>query len=403
MEEVTGEFREPETAIELVPKKRAAGRGKKTQIVAFHTEEGHIDVSGSQPLHSKFCVGVRNETENDVKTKKCDDRLFQDGNGVAVATSAKKKSRKKKQTNRQMLEDLFDFTSGGGAAGGGAETTDDEAYNGRGVTAPAASKRRVRGGSAAATSTACHLSKKERAEIERKFSKPKNESQKKYIALLNDPTKKIVIATGPAGTGKTLLAVEYAVRNFIFGEYDKIIFTRPSVSVDEDLGYLPGTLEEKMAPWMRPLYDILYDHFTVRETTAKIEEKVIEICPLGFMRGRTFKNCCIICDEMQNSTPAQMKMLLTRIGSGSRLIITGDLDQCDRIERGGYGGGRSGLYGKNEFYSENGSREELYNGLEDFLRRFREKKSNSIVSVEFQKEDIEREEVVKEILDIYGN
>jgi phosphate starvation-inducible protein PhoH len=146
------------------------------------------------------------------------------------------------------------------------------------------------------------------------FSVPKNKNQKKYMQILQDTSKKIVIATGPAGTGKTLLATEYAVRGFLDGQYNKIIFTRPSVTVDEDLGYLPGTLEEKMAPWMRPIYDILYQFYAVKEVAQMLENKTIEICPLGFMRGRTFKRCCIVADEMQNSTAAQMKMILTRIG-----------------------------------------------------------------------------------------
>ena len=166
------------------------------------------------------------------------------------------------------------------------------------------------------------------------------------------------------------------VKNFLLGNCEKLIFTRPSVSVDEDLGYLPGTLEEKMAPWVRPIYDILYNFFTQKEITALLEEKTLEIAPLGYMRGRTFKNAWIIADEMQNSTISQMKMLCTRLGEGTRLVITGDLDQFDRVEE--------------------------KNGLEDFLQKFRGRRSSSISSVEFEKSDIQREEVVKEILDIYG-
>ena len=138
------------------------------------------------------------------------------------------------------------------------------------------------------------------------------------------------MATGPAGTGKTLFATEMGVKHFLLGTYEKLIFTRPSVAVDEDLGYLPGTLEEKMAPWVRPIYDILYNFMTPKEVTAMLEEKIIEISPLGYMRGRTFKNCWIVADEMQNSTISQMKMLMTRLGENSRLAITGDLDQHDR-------------------------------------------------------------------------
>ena len=221
-----------------------------------------------------------------------------------------------------------------------------------------------------------HLSSKEKKNFEDKFTKPKNNSQKGYHNLLNQKSKKIVVATGPAGTGKTLLATEMGVKNFLLGNCEKLIFTRPSVSVDEDLGYLPGTLEEKMAPWVRPIYDILYNFLTQKEITALLEEKTLEIAPLGYMRGRTFKNSWIIADEMQNSTISQMKMLCTRLGEGTRLVITGDLDQFDRVEE--------------------------KNGLEDFLQKFRGRRSSSISSVEFEKSDIQREEVVKEILDIYG-
>lgn len=221
-----------------------------------------------------------------------------------------------------------------------------------------------------------YLSPNEKAKFEQRFTKPKNESQDIYTTLLRQKSKKIVIANGPAGTGKTLFATEYGVKNFLLGTYEKLIFTRPSVSVDEDLGYLPGTLEEKMAPWVRPIYDILYNFMSPKEVTAMLEEKIIEIAPLGYMRGRTFKNCWIVADEMQNSTVSQMKMLLTRLGENSRLVITGDLEQYDRA---------------NEL-----------NGLEDFLSKFKGKRSSSITSFEFQRSDIQREEVVKEVLDIYS-
>ena len=221
-----------------------------------------------------------------------------------------------------------------------------------------------------------HLSHNEKNHFENKFTKSKNVSQDEYINLLKNKNKKIVVATGPAGTGKTLFATEYGVRNFLLGNYEKLIFTRPSVSVDEELGFLPGTLEEKMAPWVRPIYDILYNFVSPREVVAMMEDKVIEIAPLGYMRGRTFKNCWIVADEMQNSTISQMKMLLTRLGENSRLVITGDLEQYDRI---------------NEL-----------NGLEDFLSKFKGKRSASITSFQFSRDDIQREEVVKEILEIYS-
>jgi len=220
-----------------------------------------------------------------------------------------------------------------------------------------------------------HLSQKEKDLFESKFARPKTRSQEIYASTLRSKAKKIIIATGPAGTGKTMFATEYGVRNFLMGKCEKLIFTRPSVSVDEDLGYLPGTLEEKMAPWVRPIYDILYQFIHPKEVTELLEDKTIEIAPLGYMRGRTFKNAWIVADEMQNSTISQMKMLLTRLGENSRIVITGDLDQCDRIEN--------------------------INGLDDFLDKFRGKRSSSIGSFEFEKEDIQREDVVKEVLDIY--
>tara|TARA_B100000900_G_scaffold414500_1_gene441298 strand:+ start:626 stop:1507 length:882 start_codon:yes stop_codon:yes gene_type:complete len=222
-----------------------------------------------------------------------------------------------------------------------------------------------------------YLSNQEKVDFDNKFTKPKNESQKDYFNLLKNKNKKILIATGPAGTGKTLFATEQGIKNFLTNKYEKIIFTRPSVSVDEDLGYLPGTLEEKMAPWVRPIYDILYNFLSAKEITNLIEEKFIEISPLGYMRGRTFKNSWIIADEMQNSTVSQMKMLLTRLGENSRVIITGDLDQHDRKDN--------------------------INGLEDFLNKFKKKRSSSISSVEFNNDDIQREQVVQEVLDIYSN
>ena len=223
-----------------------------------------------------------------------------------------------------------------------------------------------------------YLSPKERDIFEQKFTTPKTKSQEVYTSMLRSKSKKIILATGPAGTGKTLFATEFGVRYFLQGTYDRIVFTRPSVSVDEELGFLPGTLEEKMAPWVRPIYDVLYQYVTPKEVTALMEDKIIEIAPLGYMRGRTFKNTWIVADEMQNCTISQMKMLLTRLGENSRLVITGDLDQFDRV------------------------RPNERNGLEDFLDKFRGKRSASISSFEFDRSDIQREEVVKEILDIYG-
>lgn len=221
-----------------------------------------------------------------------------------------------------------------------------------------------------------YMSQKERVKIDAKFAKPKNESQARYMSALNKPHNKIIIATGPAGTGKTLIGTEYGIREFLTGNYEKLIFTRPAVSADEDLGYLPGTLEDKMAPWVRPIYDILYKFISPQEVTMMLTEKIIEIAPMAYMRGRTFKNTWIVADECQNTNVNQFKMLLTRLGENSRMVITGDLDQHDRHDE--------------------------INGLADFLDKFKGCRSSSISSIEFNKGDIEREEVIKEVLDIYA-
>lgn len=205
---------------------------------------------------------------------------------------------------------------------------------------------------------------------------PKNLAQEDYLALLDDPHKDIVFATGPAGTGKTMIAVLAAIRALKAGEVDKIVVTRPAVSVDEQHGFLPGTLVEKMAPWTRPIFDVFEEYYSPKEIEAMISENIIEIAPLAYMRGRTFKNAWIIADEMQNATPNQMKMLLTRIGTGSRIIVTGDLAQHDR----GYDN----------------------NGLKDFIHRLTDH-SQRIGAVEFSQRDVERHPAVKEVLAIYGD
>jgi phosphate starvation-inducible PhoH-like protein len=204
---------------------------------------------------------------------------------------------------------------------------------------------------------------------------PRSKHQEQYILKLLDPQTSITFGIGPAGTGKTMLAVQAAVKKFKDGDIDRIIVTRPACSADEDLGFLPGTLEQKMAPWTRPIFDVLREYFNAFEIENMIQEGVIEIAPLAFMRGRTFKNAFIIADEMQNTTVGQMKMLLTRIGEGSEMAITGDLAQAD--------------YGKD-------------NGLVDFMRLIQERELSYIDIVQFERGDVERHVVVKEVLEIYG-
>ena len=164
---------------------------------------------------------------------------------------------------------------------------------------------------------------------------PRNKNQETYMLKLLDPRKDIVFGIGPAGTGKTLLAVQVAIKNFKDGLVDKIIITRPAVSVDEDLGFLPGTMEDKMAPWTRPIFDVFKEYYSPREVEGMIQEGIVEIAPLSYMRGRTFKKAFIVADEMQNATPSQMKMLLTRIGEKSYMVVTGDLRQADRASDNG--------------------------------------------------------------------
>lgn len=206
---------------------------------------------------------------------------------------------------------------------------------------------------------------------------PKNDHQKEYNRVLYSVNKPMVFAVGPAGTGKTMMACCAAIHGYNDKIYKKIVMTRPVVSVEEDIGYLPGTLEEKMDPWTRPIMDIFTEYYTQNDIQYMIKEKIIEICPLAYMRGRTFKDAFIIADEMQNSTPTQMKMLLTRIGEGSKMIITGDLNQHDR------------KYEKN--------------GLKDICERLKGKHHARIEYIQFEFKDIERSPIVRDILEIYGD
>ena len=154
----------------------------------------------------------------------------------------------------------------------------------------------------------------------------KNDAQSLYSKLIKENT--ITFGWGPAGTGKTYIAVALAIDAFINGEVDKILLTRPIVAV-EDIGYLPGDMHEKINPYIMPLFDALESQLGITKTGELIAAKKIEVLPLAYMRGRTLDNCFIIADEMQNTTPEQMKMLLTRIGYQSKMVITGDLAQSD--------------------------------------------------------------------------
>ncbi|WP_084629613.1 PhoH family protein [Jannaschia aquimarina] len=161
----------------------------------------------------------------------------------------------------------------------------------------------------------------------KKTMEPRTEAQKAYTRALLE--NELTFGIGPAGTGKTYIAVAVAVSKFIAGEVDRIILTRPAVEAGEKLGFLPGTQDEKVDPYMQPLYDALNDFLPGKQLAKLREEKRVEIAPLAFMRGRTLSNAFVILDEAQNATTMQMKMFLTRLGQGSRMAITGDRSQVD--------------------------------------------------------------------------
>lgn len=206
---------------------------------------------------------------------------------------------------------------------------------------------------------------------------PKNLNQENYLLKLNDLNKMIVFAIGPAGTGKTMLAVQWAIQQLNLGEITKIVITRPAVSVDEQHGFLPGDLNQKMEPWTKPIMDVFAENYSAREIEHMVKEGVIETSPLAYMRGRTFKDSIIIADEMQNATPGQMKMLLTRLGTGSYMVVTGDLQQADRPSN---------------------------NGMLEFLGLYNDFADHRYVDIcHFTVGDVERHDAVKEILAIYGD
>ena len=213
--------------------------------------------------------------------------------------------------------------------------------------------------------------------------KPRSENQKQYVTYLNNASVPIVFGIGPAGCGKTLFACVSAIEGLRRGLYQKIVLTRPVVPVEEEeLGFLPGTLVKKMDPWTRPLMDIFLEYYPQHEIDFMIGSGVIEISPLAYMRGRTFKRCFIIADEMQNSSPGQMLMLTTRIGEGSKMVITGDLKQSDRC-------------------SDNGLLD-IMDKIKSF-KRCMDASDIGIEMVEMNKGDIERSPIVSKILEIFNN
>jgi len=204
---------------------------------------------------------------------------------------------------------------------------------------------------------------------------PKNLSQEKYIEKLEDPNCDIVFAVGPAGTGKSYLATLFAIQSLKNGSVSKIVITRPNISLDDkDIGFLPGDIYAKMAPWTRPILEIFEEFYSVKQISTMLENNVIELLPMAFVRGRTLKNSVILLDEAQNTTQNSMVSALTRIGEGSKMVVTGDTRQSDRGQ---------------------------INGLTDFLDRY--KPNRRIAVVEFQQQDVERHPVINTVLGWYAS
>ncbi len=212
---------------------------------------------------------------------------------------------------------------------------------------------------------------------------PRNLSQAKLLRALESDDNHIVISLGYAGTGKTAVCTRFALKQLVDEKIEKIIITRPTVESGDSIGFLPGDINEKMAPWVLPIFDVITDGTGITKVGIEkmIRHGIIEIAPLQFIRGRSFKNTIIIADEMQNSDINQIKLLLTRIGENSKILITGDLDQSDR----GNHKGKS--------------------GLEDFVDRvtFHQGDTSGIHIMKFEKKDIVRHEIISTILDIYND
>lgn len=206
---------------------------------------------------------------------------------------------------------------------------------------------------------------------------PRGANQIDYVANLGNDSKYMVFAIGPAGCGKTMLAMQMAVKGLIEKKFDKIVITRPNVAVDDnDIGFLPGDIMKKMAPWVAPLVDVMKETYSPAEVKKMFTDEIVEIVPIAYMRGRTFKKAIIIVDEAQNTTPSSLLSILTRIGEDSKMVITGDLKQTDH--RG-------------------------VNGLQDFLNRYEtnlDKMSNIAVNT-FGLKDVQRHPVITTILDVY--
>ena len=206
-----------------------------------------------------------------------------------------------------------------------------------------------------------------------KLIRAKTLGQRHYLSAMK--RKDIVFGIGPAGTGKTYLAVVMAVTALKSGRVKRIVLTRPAVEAGESLGFLPGDLQEKVDPYLRPLYDALYDMLGTEQVAKMMERGLIEVAPLAYMRGRTLEDCFVILDEAQNTTPEQMKMFLTRLGFGSKMVITGDVTQVDLPK-----GKKSGLM-----------------EAERILKNIPE-----IAFIQFQDSDVVRHSLVQKIIEAYA-
>jgi phosphate starvation-inducible PhoH-like protein len=205
---------------------------------------------------------------------------------------------------------------------------------------------------------------------------PKTVNQEHYILALQDSNTDVVIAGGPAGTGKTYLATLAAIEAYRNKEVSRIVICRPAVSIEgEQHGFLPGDLTAKLAPWVRPVLDVLREFYAVKEIEHMIAEEIIEFAPLGMIRGRTFKDTFLILDESQNASPLQLKSLLTRIGQGSKFVINGDIEQTDRVA--------------------------VDNGLMDLTRRLSKHPIRGVEVCEFTVKDVQRHRLIGEVLNLY--
>ena len=205
---------------------------------------------------------------------------------------------------------------------------------------------------------------------------PKSLNQEKYILALMDEATDVVVVSGPAGTGKTYLGMLAAIKALQEGKCERIILTRPAVSVDDEKhGFLPGDINQKMEPWTKPLMDVLREYYSVKELAAMLEEQIIEIAPLAFCRGRNFKNSYVVLDEAQNATPSQLKMILTRIGENSKMILCGDTEQGDRVTKD--------------------------NGLMDLIGRLQSKDVPGLQTCKFDNRDIQRHKIIEHVLKLY--